>query len=401
MTRLVSDHMWQGDELMDAVVVMFRRVGPAKGRKWLDQALEEGIDSLTDPPEELVALFEHLDTPPSWHDPAAWDRGRAAWTDSSFLGKFGMALIDTAYTTMRYDVSSATGSTRWFEQNALFRNRDSAAWFASLGTPGSMERFAEPFKNTVRVRLMHSQVRYGLRQSLGPEAYAERGNPIPNSTMAGGIGAFGLSPLLIDQHLGRKVTDSDLEDVNKFFGYILYVFGVSEDIIPRNFRDAIILTDYVAALGGTPGTEFSVQLNRVFMEFIAELTELFAGPLGGRVAEKVLTPLLMGYAHFLLGETLTKEMLRSRGGIGAARMKMLAALARGLAATDARVKGYRDQLPGARERRMRAAAHGDRALNKTVMLLEMAIAKRDAALSDAPTFAGHDTSTDGQFAQIN
>lgn len=32
LTRIFDDHMWQGDELMDAVVVMFERLGSAQAR---------------------------------------------------------------------------------------------------------------------------------------------------------------------------------------------------------------------------------------------------------------------------------------------------------------------------------------------------------------------------------
>jgi hypothetical protein len=43
LTRLHADHRWQSDELMDDVVRMFEREGPARGRALFEQALEEGI----------------------------------------------------------------------------------------------------------------------------------------------------------------------------------------------------------------------------------------------------------------------------------------------------------------------------------------------------------------------
>src|SRR5262245_60722018 len=63
-TDLFVDHLWQGDELMDAVVARFRETGVAEGRALLDQALDHGIDAVDEPPTELVALFAQLDNPP-------------------------------------------------------------------------------------------------------------------------------------------------------------------------------------------------------------------------------------------------------------------------------------------------------------------------------------------------
>jgi len=405
MTRLLADHLWQGDELMDAVVVMFRRVGAARGRAMLDQALDYGIETVEDPPAELVALFEQLDNPPPWHDPETWERGRITWRSSTLLAKFGMLAIDGAYTTMGDDVSTATGSTGWFAQNSLFRGRDSVVWFASLARPGSMDRFAEPFKDTVRVRLMHSQVRYGLRQSWDEDTFATRANPISNSAMAGGLGAFGLSPLIIDRKLGRNVSEADLDDVTKFFAYILYVFGVADELLAKNVRDAMAATEYMASLGGPGKTQYSAELNGAFHQLLADLPQLLVGRRTSKLFEKVVVPVYFGFFNFLVGEQLTREVLRVRaaGEIGATQLKILTVIGTGIAAAGARYAGLRDQLPGADARRKRAAAGGDRALNNTIKLLELAL-DRDAESRElagqAATFAGHDSTPSGTFAKV-
>lgn len=64
-TDLFVDHLWQGDELMDAVVARFQQIGMTEGRALLDRALDFGIETLDDPPAELVVLFDQLDHPPA------------------------------------------------------------------------------------------------------------------------------------------------------------------------------------------------------------------------------------------------------------------------------------------------------------------------------------------------
>lgn len=57
-----------GDPLGDDVARMYRRLPAGQGRRLLEQALEQGIEGLTRPPRELVALFDAVDQQPLWVD---------------------------------------------------------------------------------------------------------------------------------------------------------------------------------------------------------------------------------------------------------------------------------------------------------------------------------------------
>ncbi|BBZ55448.1 hypothetical protein MPHO_24400 [Mycolicibacterium phocaicum] len=204
-TDLFVDHLWQGDELMDAVVARFRAMGMADGRAMLDRALDHGIDAVPNAPAELVALFNQLDNPPAWYDPQQWEAGRRLWIDASLAGKVGMFAGDTFGTFVGDEVAYATGQTGRFVSDFYRRNLETLAWFRNMTYPGALERWAEPFKDTVRVRLMHSQVRAGLRQTWGDEQFAHHGNPISNAMMMNAAISFGLQPLLVDHAHGRTL----------------------------------------------------------------------------------------------------------------------------------------------------------------------------------------------------
>ncbi|HAD63043.1 MAG TPA: hypothetical protein DHV78_14930, partial [Alcanivorax sp.] len=66
----IRQAMLAGDPLADAVVAMYHRLPAGQGRKLLDQALEQGLHTLDDPPEELTALFHQVDHEPIWLDRA-------------------------------------------------------------------------------------------------------------------------------------------------------------------------------------------------------------------------------------------------------------------------------------------------------------------------------------------
>ena len=64
-------HLRTGDPLADDLVLSFERLPRGRGYKLLQNALDHGIDSLDDPPPELVTLFRQVDHVPFWVD---WDR---------------------------------------------------------------------------------------------------------------------------------------------------------------------------------------------------------------------------------------------------------------------------------------------------------------------------------------
>src|SRR4030081_3600794 len=66
-----------GDRLGDAYIdaAFATPKGKARARKDVDQALKGGIESVSDPSPELVALFEQINTDPEWVDWAKVEHG--------------------------------------------------------------------------------------------------------------------------------------------------------------------------------------------------------------------------------------------------------------------------------------------------------------------------------------
>lgn len=287
---LVADHQWQGDELMDEVVQAFRRIGLSEGRRMLERALDDGIDAVVDPPPELLRFFASLDNPPAWHDPERWESGRQLWISASFAGKTGMAVMDALATFVGNDVSTATGTTRRFINDYQRRMFETYTWFWNVTRTSAMDRYSPVFKDTVKVRLMHSQVRAGLRRSWDPESVDRDGCPISCTAMLMGAISFGLLPMLVDQALGREYSQSDLDDAWIYWAHIAFVFGVSEDVIPATAIDAVEVlnhylpytggpTDATAEMSGAAATHLSDEGGRLTVK-----GRVMAGPLLGMMA---------------------------------------------------------------------------------------------------------------------
>ncbi|MEB3031818.1 oxygenase MpaB family protein [[Mycobacterium] nativiensis] len=302
LVELVADHQWQGDELMDDVVRAFRRTGMAQGRRMLDMALDHGIDAVPDAPAELVRLFDSLDNPPDWHDPVRWERGRQLWVNGSFASKMGMAVMDGLATFVGNDVSKATGATKRFINAFQRRMFESYTWFWNVTREHAMDRYSPIFKDTVKVRLMHAQVRVGLRLSWGDESFEFEGSPISCTSMLMGSISFGLVPMLIDIAHGRLYSASDLDDAWLHWAYIAYVFGVAPAVIPTTAVDAIELMNYFLPYTGGPTPETALMADSAAASVtndrgkLSLLSRAAAGP-------------LLGVAAYFGGEAATRALI--------------------------------------------------------------------------------------------
>lgn len=349
-TRLMADHLWQGDETMDAVVRAFGRIGNVKCRKMLDQALAHGIDSLDDPPPELVNLFDRLDNPPEWFDPDLWEYGRRLWINVSIAGKLAMGVQDFMGTFVGAEVASATGATGRFVNDPYRRNLETANWFRSVTVPGAVDRWSPIFADTVRVRLMHAQVRAGLRRKWGAEHFAVHGNPISNATTMGAAVTFGLSPICFDHLHGRRRSTRQLDAVMHYWGYIAYVFGVAEELIPRSAIEGMEMADYMVATAGT-APEWTANM-------AGAATRKF-GDTGLTDQVKIAaTAPLVGLLAYYSSDGLVRALLADTPlhSVPTRPWRELTGIA---ANAVVRLRAIDDHLPGARRRMNRRARHVD------------------------------------------
>ncbi|MEU1981188.1 oxygenase MpaB family protein [Nocardia sp. NPDC019395] len=385
--RLMADHLWQGDELMDGVVAAFARVGTAAGRSMLDQALAHGIDTVDQPPVELIALFDHLDNPPDWLDPQRWERGRRLWLNASMSGKTAMLIQDFMGTFVGAEVASATGATGRYVHDPYLRNLETANWFRSMTVAGALERWSPTFQDTVRVRLMHAQVRSGLKKAWGPEHFARHGNPISNATMMGAAVTFGLTPLCFDHVHGRRIDDDRLDDVMHYWAGIAHVFGVTGELIPATALDGMKMVDYMVANAGTAPEWTAKMAGAATSGFAGE------GPVArAKVAATAPVAGMMAYysSNVLVRELLAATPLRT---VPLQPWKSATAL---VSTAEVRARALGDRLPGARARLERKARRDDPMWRWQSRIAKAAAAR--AGIRDTP-YNHHDGSAGGQLSR--
>lgn len=226
----------RGDPLADDAAEVLAGLSAEAREALLARLLREGA-AVPDAPAALRRLFGQLDHVPFWLDRQRADRGGEVFLRSGPLGGF----ILGAYSLIAGYCSPAGNKPLAFtgrlQEQVPRRLAETGRFVRVVSQRGGMRRDAEGFAVTVRVRLMHAQVRRLLRASPRWRA-AEWGEPINQLDMAGTTLLF--SGLVIDglRRLGVHVSDQDAEDLLHLWRYVGYVMGVQEELLSTSLAEA-------------------------------------------------------------------------------------------------------------------------------------------------------------------
>jgi len=247
------DHMLLADEVGYAAYKAIRPLR-AEGRDMVEQALQHGIDSVDNPPAELIALFNELDTVPQWVDWDQLNRGCIAmWRAGRFV-PICLGYSSIGYGFGSYGGTKALNFTRLLvdEDRAGTRMAETLRWVAAVSTPDGMRRDGVGFKYSVRVRLVHCAVRFGISKSPKWQ-WNEWGMPITNTDLflttsrvfcANVVEALG--------RLGIRYTDREKDDIFALWRYIGYVMGVPDELNFVNRQDSLTRNAIVEAVEHEP-----------------------------------------------------------------------------------------------------------------------------------------------------
>ncbi|SLF93708.1 oxygenase MpaB family protein [Mycobacteroides abscessus] len=226
-----------GDPLADAVVAMFARLPVGQGRRMFETAIEEGIDAVENPPEELVAFFEQIDARPYWLDDKKLELAARVSMRTGVVG-LGLALPGLAltggYLSSRADKPLVgTGN---LQAMAPRRLNETAQWLIDVTSPGGLDRFSPGFKGIPRVRLMHALVRAAMnrRDDWDYEAWD---SPVNQIQLAGTLMLFSLANLAGCQAMGMSFSDSERESVFHFWRYVGLLMGIHPELVPTSEED--------------------------------------------------------------------------------------------------------------------------------------------------------------------
>lgn len=252
------------DDAADRVVASIEEMAPGEGWRMFDEAAAHGIAHVDRAPESFRALFAGVERVPVWVDWATLDRGGAVLLRAGVLGGIvlGLKSLVTGYATPAGN-KPLIFSGRLAEQ-APRRLQETSRFVQATIRPGGLRPHAEGYRISLKVRLIHAQVRRLILRSGRWDSEAW-GAPVNQHDQVGTLLLFSLLVLDGLRQLGARISAEDAEAYMQLWRYSGTLMGVDGDLLPTTESEARRLGDLIAATQDEPDAD-SQLLTRALLD---------------------------------------------------------------------------------------------------------------------------------------
>lgn len=154
------------------------------------------------------------------------------------------------------------------KDQASRRINETARFVQAVCRPGGMRPFAEGWQITLKVRLIHAQVRKMILAG-GRWRREDWGHPVNQHDMAGTTLLFGVSIVDGLRKLGVNVTQDEAEAYVHLWRWVGRTIGVHSDVLPASEAEAMRMADLISLTMGAPDQD-SRDLTRALFESVFE-----------------------------------------------------------------------------------------------------------------------------------
>lgn len=232
--RVISDLFSHGDNVVHAVNALMRD---------LVENTDVPAGSL---PAALRRFFEQ--GPPAWADPAKIARGQALFHR---YGPLVILLLNTCALPMCYAARKGVqvlARTNRLHSNPQRRIVETAQMIVDVMSPGGLDPASDRgagLRSAQKVRLMHATIRRLITRD--PTWDPAWDVAINQEDLLGTLITF--SALTLDglQRLGVELDADELDAYMHTWNVVGALLGVREDILPRDYADALALGERIAA----------------------------------------------------------------------------------------------------------------------------------------------------------
>lgn len=297
LVRQLAHGYYDADPIAEAFVdEVYGGLGPVEGRRLLDQAIEHGVDSISDAPASMRALFAEFERVPDWVDWDLVDRGAALQRryGPSFISFAGVGTL-TAYTENSIAKPLAlTGA--YTGDTALNRFMETARFIIDFSNPDGLRPGGAGRATAMRVRVMHVFIRRRLIDH--PEWDLEAwGVPISQSDALITLMAGSLVPAVALHVLGYRTTKPEIEAMMHHQRYTGHLLGVHPRWYPSDVREGIQLaTTWLLKANDNSGAD-GIELIESYPRAFMPSTD---GPWRKRLRDHVNYRAQLGYTRYFL-----------------------------------------------------------------------------------------------------
>lgn len=290
----------RSDDLADAAVAGLADLPAADRRPTLERAVSD--PNARDLPEALAAVVAQASEIPDWVDEAACRRAGRLLFRAGTVGGFvlGVKSLVLGYAAPGGNKPLVLSGRLYNAASVGKRLAETARFVMEVGEDGGMAPFAKGWGITLKVRLMHAQVRKLVLESgqWRPELW---GQPINQHDMVGTVLIFSRAWLEGVEQLGLHVSPLEADDYVHLWSRVGHVIGVEPQLRLRSTEEARRAAALIELTQAAPD-EDARRLVRSFLEAPLEAAET---PAQRRAAQARLS-----FARAMCAELLGPERAR-------------------------------------------------------------------------------------------
>lgn len=234
-------HTHVGDPEADALVEALASLEQDESSRVIQAGIERDEEALREAPQVVRDFFESIETPPDWVDLDSFNLGVRMFHRNSrlVLGAFVGGVLVEGFSTNIAKSFVETG--RLFDQGVR-RLKQNNRHMVEAFMPGGLERHGDGWALSVRVRLVHAQIRYLLNNSADWDKEAW-GEPISSAHLGYSVASFSARLLMHMKSLGAQFNDEERKSFMDIWRYVGNLMGVPESILFRDEEEALRLFD--------------------------------------------------------------------------------------------------------------------------------------------------------------
>lgn len=293
-------HISIGDPEADAMMEDLGAIPAREARRFIEAGMDGEEDVLKDAPRSLVSLFKKLDIPPDWVDPSSFIPGIRMFHRNSrvvLVGFVGGVLVEGFAT----NISKSFFITGRLRDQGVRRLKQNNRHMVESFLPGGLGRDGDGLKLSVRVRIIHAQIRRLLKDADDWDSEAW-GVPLSAAHMGYSITAFSARLLRHMKGLGATFDDEERESFMAVWRYIGYLMGIPETILFRNEEEAL----RVFEIGGM--CEPPISLESIAMSNSLIASAPYVAGIPGHDARVKLTTYAYKISRALIGDALADQL---------------------------------------------------------------------------------------------
>lgn len=242
-------HLLESDEPADRVVEAIAEMNKGEGSALFERGLRG--ERIPEAPRAMRELIDEAADVPAWVDWDTCDRGGALLLRAGMLGG---AVLGARSLVLGY--ASPGGNkplvfSGRLEQQAARRLNETARFVQAVSRPGGMRPFADGWQITLKVRLIHAQIRRMILAS-GRWRPASWGVPLNQHDLAGTTLLFSI--VIIDglRRLGMSISPDEAESYIHLWRWVGRTIGVHADVLPASEPEAVRAAELIAMTMGEP-----------------------------------------------------------------------------------------------------------------------------------------------------